>query len=68
VDATVNLGNWDEKEKVRVVTLKLFDTARSFYDAKPELHKKDITWTYYKELFWSDLRTPEQSNFSSISP
>ena len=30
VDTTADLGNWDEKDKVRVATLKLVDTARSF--------------------------------------
>jgi hypothetical protein len=50
VDTIADLGNWDE-DKVRVATLKFVDTARSFYDATPELHKKDIKWTEFKKLF-----------------
>jgi hypothetical protein len=37
VDTAADLGNWDEKDKIRVATLKLVDTARDFHDATSEL-------------------------------
>jgi hypothetical protein len=68
VDTTADLGNWDEKDKVRVATLKLVDTARSFYDATPELHQKEISWTDFKNVFlerFKDSRT-DQFLFSQL--
>jgi hypothetical protein len=61
-DITADLRNWDEKDKVTVATLKLVDTALSFYDATPELHKKDIKWTEFKKVFlerFKDSRTDQ---------
>jgi hypothetical protein len=55
VHTTADLKNWDEKDKVMVATLKLVDTARSFYDATPELHKKDIKWTEFKKLLCGEI-------------
>jgi hypothetical protein len=51
VDTTADLGDWTDANKVRVVTLKLVDTARACYDATPELHCKDITWTDFEKCF-----------------
>jgi len=50
VDTTADLGNWDDKDKVRAANLKLVDAAGSIYDATPELHQ-DIKWTDFKKLF-----------------
>ena len=68
VDTTADLGNWDEKDKVRVATLKLVDTARSFYTATPQFHQKDISWTDFKKVFlerFKDSRT-DQFLFSQL--
>jgi hypothetical protein len=68
VDTTADLGSWDEKDKVRVTTLKLVDTACSFYDATPEVHQKDISWTDFKKVFlerFKDSRT-DQFLFSQL--
>jgi hypothetical protein len=56
VQTTADIGNWTEKDKIRVMTLKLTDTARSFFDATPALHDKDVTWKNFKAAFENRFR------------
>ena len=67
VDTTADLGKWDEKDKVRVATLKLVDRARSFYDTTPELHLKKISWTDFKNVFLERFKDSRTANFYSLN-
>jgi hypothetical protein len=67
VDTTADLGNWDEKDKIRVATLKLVDTARDFYDATTELHVKDVTWNAFKKCFQDRFRDARTDQFHFLN-
>jgi hypothetical protein len=56
VETTADIGNWTDKDKIRVMTLKLTDVARSFYDATPALHDKEVTWKNFKTAFENRFR------------
>jgi hypothetical protein len=67
VDTTADLGNWNERDKIRVATLKLVDTARDFYDATTELHNKDVTWTAFKKCFQDRFRDARTDQFHFLN-
>ena len=46
-----------------MATLKLVDTARSFYDATPELHQKDISRTDFKKVFLERFKESRTDQF-----
>jgi hypothetical protein len=63
VETTADIGNWTEKDKIWVMTLKLTDVARSFYDATPALHDKDVTWQNFKAAFEKRFRDNRSDQF-----
>jgi hypothetical protein len=38
VQSAASLGNWSDRDKVRIASLKLTETARLFFNTTPELH------------------------------
>jgi hypothetical protein len=63
VETTADIGNWTETDKIRVMTLKLTDVARSFFDATPALHDKDVTWQNFKAAFEKRFRDNRSDQF-----
>jgi predicted PolB exonuclease-like 3'-5' exonuclease len=47
---------WMRADKIRITTLKLTDTARTFYNTTSEFHAEDITWSSYKDIFLRRLK------------
>jgi hypothetical protein len=39
VDSTAKVGNWSEKDKIKISVLRLTDIAKSFYSGCIELHQ-----------------------------
>ena len=52
---------------MRVATLKLVNRARSFYDATPELHRKNISWTDFKNVFLERFKDSRNAIFYSLN-
>jgi hypothetical protein len=68
IESAASIGKWSSEDMMRIATLKLTDTARAFYNATPELHAADITWSSYKSLFlrrFKDVRA-DQFHFGQL--
>jgi len=68
VESAANMGNWDDRDKISIATLKLEDTARTFAEAAPEFQKKDLKWSEFKAALQKRFRDPrsEQYNFLQL--
>jgi hypothetical protein len=42
------MGNWSDRDNVRIATMKLEDTARLFVEAAPEIRGREVSWTELK--------------------
>jgi hypothetical protein len=68
IESAASVGKWTDEDMILIATLKLTDTARTFYIATPELHAADITWPSYKSIFlqrFKDTRT-DQFHFCQL--
>jgi hypothetical protein len=43
------MGNWSDKDKVRIATMKLEDAARVFVEAAPEICGREVSWADSKK-------------------
>lgn len=51
VEGVVRLWNWLDADMAQAVTMKLADTARTFYSRCMKLHNPGITWVHFKNIF-----------------
>jgi hypothetical protein len=51
IEGLVRLGNWLDADLVQAATMKLANTARTFYSKCMELHNSGITWVHFKNIF-----------------
>jgi hypothetical protein len=45
----VEMGNWSDREKVRIATMKMEDAARIFVEAAPEFRGREVSWADFKK-------------------
>jgi hypothetical protein len=68
IDSAARIGNWADADCVQIAAIKLTDSARSFYNASPELHEPNVTWATFKATFekrFRDVRT-DQYRFTQL--
>ena len=68
IEGTARIGNWSNKDMVRIAKLKLTHVARTFCNGTLELHDKSIRWTVFKAAFndrFRDVRT-DQYHFTQL--
>jgi hypothetical protein len=58
-----DMGNWSERDKVRIATLRLEDAARTYVQAAAELRGKEVKWADFKKALQHRFRDPRTDNF-----
>jgi len=54
--SSVQIGRWDEIDRLRIATMRLTDAAKMFYNVCTELHQKNINWEDIKSKFCRRFR------------
>jgi hypothetical protein len=63
VENMAEMGNWSEKGKERIATMKLEDAARVFVEAAPEIRGREMSWTDFKKALQQRFRDPRTDHF-----
>lgn len=63
IEGSARLGHWEETDKIRAATLRLTDSARTFYNGCPELHDENVTWEQFKKEFRKRFRDVHSDQF-----
>jgi hypothetical protein len=63
VETAARIGRWSEEDKVKLAALKLTDSAKAFYNSRPELHSQDTTWEIFKAALLSRFRDVRSDEF-----
>jgi hypothetical protein len=63
IESAARIGRWTDDDKVRIAILKLFDTARAFFNAHLELHSPDLTWAAFKGAFLTRFKDVRSDQF-----
>jgi hypothetical protein len=66
VETTAELGNWSDKDKIRIMTLKLYRRGKSLFDATPTLHDKDVTWKDFKVTLVNRFKDTRSDQFHFV--
>jgi len=56
IDTAALLGLWQDIDCMNIAVLRLSDSAKAFYNACTELHKKDASWKDFKGAFRERFR------------
>jgi hypothetical protein len=59
VEKMAEMGNWLDKDKVRIATMKLEDAARVFVEAAPEIRGREVSWADFKRPSSNGSDIPE---------
>jgi hypothetical protein len=63
IEGSAEIGQWEEKDKVKIAVLKLTGAAKSFYSGCPELHAEHVTWDTFKSAFSHRFRDIHSNQF-----
>jgi hypothetical protein len=63
VETAARIGRWSEEDKVKLAALKLTDTAKAFYNSKPELHRQETKWETFKAALLERFRDVRSDEF-----
>jgi hypothetical protein len=63
VENMAEMGNWSDRDKVRIATMKLEDTARIFVEAAPEIGGREVSWANFKNALQQRFRDPRTDDF-----
>jgi hypothetical protein len=63
VENMAEMGNWSDKDKVRIATMKLEDAARVFVEAAPEIRGREVSWADFKKALQHRFRDPRTDHF-----
>jgi hypothetical protein len=56
IEVSAQIGQWEERDKVKIAVFKLNDAAKLFYNGCPELHTEGVTWEAFKNSFSQRFR------------
>jgi hypothetical protein len=57
------MGNRSDRDKVRIVTMKLEDAARVFVEVAPEIRGREVSWAEFKKGLQQRFRDPRTDHF-----
>jgi hypothetical protein len=63
VENMADMGNWSERDKVRIATMRLEDAARTYVAAAPEFRGPSVTWENFKTALLQRFRDTRTDNF-----
>ena len=63
LESTARVGNWSQDDLIRTAAMKLTDVATVLYNGNLKLHKKDVTWTAFKNAFYKRFREVRTDRF-----
>jgi hypothetical protein len=63
VDNMADMGNWSERDKDRIATMRLEDAARTYVAAAPELRGPNVKWADFKAALLQRFRDTRTDNF-----
>jgi hypothetical protein len=63
VENMAEMGNWSDRDKVRIATMKLEDAARVLVEAASEIRGREVSWADFKKALQQRFRDPRIDNF-----
>jgi hypothetical protein len=63
VENMADMGNWSERDKVRIATMRLEHAARTYVAAAPEFRGPSVTWENFKAALLQRFRDTRTDNF-----
>jgi hypothetical protein len=63
IEGWAKIGKWQDSDCLQIVTLKLTDQARSFYNRSSELRAEGTTWQTFKNVFRQMFRDFHSDQF-----
>jgi hypothetical protein len=58
VENIAKMGNWSDRDKVRIATIKLEFAARVFVEAVPKFRARELLWSDFKKAPQQRFRDP----------